>query len=66
MMVVLAVLAMLTNLIAGALGGLSIPQLLNRFRINPAVSPSAFVTTVTGVVGYGPFTGIATVRFELG
>jgi magnesium transporter len=59
-------LAMLTNLIAGALGGILIPQLLNRFRIDPAVSSGAFVTTVTDVVGYGSFLGIATVWFGLG
>ena len=34
-------LAMLTKLAAGALGGILIPQLLNRFRIDPAVSPPA-------------------------
>jgi magnesium transporter len=59
-------LAMLTNLIAGALGGILIPQWLNRLRIDPAVSSSAFVTTVTDVVGYGSFLGIATVWFGLG
>jgi magnesium transporter len=59
-------LAMLTNLIAGALGGILIPQLLNRFRIDPAVSSGAFVTTVTDVVGYGSFLGIATLWFGLG
>jgi magnesium transporter len=59
-------LAMLTNLIAGALGGILIPQLLNRFHIDPAVSSGAFVTTVTDVVGYGSFLGIATLWFGLG
>ncbi len=59
-------LAMLTNLIAGALGGILIPQWLNRLHIDPAVSSSAFVTTVTDVVGYGSFLGIATVWFGLG
>jgi magnesium transporter len=63
---VVIALAMLTNLVAGALGGILIPQLLNRFRIDPAVSSSAFVTTVTDVVGYGSFLGIATVWFGLG
>ncbi|HUB63126.1 MAG TPA: magnesium transporter [Methylocella sp.] len=59
-------LAMLTNLVAGALGGILIPQWLNRLHIDPAVSSSAFVTTVTDVVGYGSFLGIATVWFGLG
>jgi len=38
-----------------------IPQLPHRFRIDPAVSSGDFVTTVTDVVGYGSFLGIATV-----
>ncbi|SFK22163.1 magnesium transporter [Methylocapsa palsarum] len=63
---VVIALAMLTNLIAGALGGILIPQALDRLRIDPAVSSSAFVTTVTDVVGYGSFLGIATLWFGLG
>ena len=58
--------AMLTNLVAGALGGVLIPLLLDRFDVDPAVSSGAFVTTVTDVVGYGSFLGIATLWFRLG
>lgn len=63
---VVIALAMLTNLVAGALGGILIPQLLARYDIDPAVSSGAFVTTVTDVVGYGSFLGIATLWFSLG
>ena len=59
-------LAMLTNLAAGALGGIFIPLLLDRFKIDPAVSSGAFVTTVTDVVGYSSFLTIATLWFNLG
>ncbi|MBY6242496.1 magnesium transporter [Methylosinus sp. Sm6] len=59
-------LAMLTNLTAGALGGILLPMLLDRLNVDPAVSSSAFVTTVTDVVGYGSFLGIATLWFHLG
>jgi magnesium transporter len=59
-------LAMLTNLTAGALGGILVPMLFDRFNIDPAVSSSAFVTTVTDVTGYGAFLGIATYWFRLG
>lgn len=59
-------LAMLTNLVAGALGGILIPLILERGRIDPAVSSGAFVTTVTDVVGYSSFLGIATLWFSLG
>lgn len=58
-------LAMLTNLLAGALGGVLIPLTLERFKVDPAVSASAFVTTVTDVVGYGAFLSIATIWFHL-
>jgi magnesium transporter len=58
-------LAMLTNLLAGALGGVLIPLALERLKIDPAVSASAFVTTVTDVVGYGAFLSIATIWFHL-
>jgi len=58
-------LAMLTNLLAGALGGVLIPLALDRLKVDPAVSASAFVTTVTDVVGYGAFLSIATIWFHL-
>jgi len=58
-------LAMLTNLVAGALGGILIPLILDRFDIDPAVSSGAFVTTVTDVVGFSSFLGIATLWFHL-
>jgi len=58
-------LAMLTNLVAGALGGILIPIVLDKFEIDPAVSSSAFVTTVTDVVGFSSFLGIATLWFKL-
>jgi magnesium transporter len=56
---------MLTNLLARALGGILIPLVLHRLTIDPAVSSSAFVTTVTDVVGYSSFLGIAPLWFGL-
>jgi len=58
-------LAMICNLVAGALGGILIPLVLERFRLDPAVSSGAFVTTVTDVVGFFSFLGIATLWFGL-
>ena len=58
--------AMITNLVAGALGGILTPLILEYFEIDPAVSSSAFVTTVTDVVGYSSFLGFATLWFRLG
>ena len=58
-------LAMICNLIAGALGGILIPMVLNRVRADPAVASGTFVTTITDVVGFFSFLGIATLWFGL-
>jgi magnesium transporter len=58
-------LAMLCNLVAAALGGILIPLVLERLRADPAVSSGVFVTTVTDVVGFFSFLGIATLWFGL-
>ena len=58
-------LAMITNLIAGALGGILVPLTLEKLGYDPAVSSGAFVTTVTDVVGNFSFLGIATLWFGL-
>ena len=57
--------AMLTNLLAAALGGIAVPLGLHRLRIDPAVSSGAFVTTITDVVGYFSFLSFATAWFKL-
>jgi magnesium transporter len=58
-------LAMICNLVAAALGGILIPLILNRLKIDPAVASSPFVTTITDVVGFFSFLGIATLWFGL-
>lgn len=58
-------LAMVCNLVAGALGGILIPMALERFRADPAVASGTFVTTVTDIVGFFAFLGIATLWFGL-
>src|SRR6266700_1170071 len=58
-------LAMLCNLVAGALGGILIPMVLERVRADPAVAAGPFVTTITDVVGFFSFLGIATLWFGL-
>jgi magnesium transporter len=58
-------LAMVVNLVAAALGGILIPLVLERLRADPAVSSGVFVTTVTDVVGFFSFLGIATLWFGL-
>ena len=58
-------LAIICNLVAGALGGILIPMLLERVKADPAVASGTFVTTVTDVVGFFSFLGIATLWFGL-
>jgi magnesium transporter len=58
-------LAIICNLVAGALGGILIPMGLDRVRADPAVASGTFVTTVTDVVGFFSFLGIATLWFGL-
>src|SRR5882757_1579028 len=58
-------LAIICNLVAGALGGILIPILLERVQADPAVASGTFVTTVTDVVGFFSFLGIATLWFGL-
>ncbi|MDR3464419.1 MAG: magnesium transporter [Xanthobacteraceae bacterium] len=58
-------LAMVCNLVAGALGGILIPLAIQRVRGDPAVASGVFVTTITDVVGFFSFLGIATMWFGL-
>ena len=52
-------------LAAAALGGILIPLALTRLGVDPAVSSGPFVTTITDVVGFLAFLGIATLWFGL-
>jgi magnesium transporter len=52
--------AMVVNLLAAALAGIFIPLVLDRMGFDPAVASTVFVTTVTDVVGFFSFLGLAT------
>ncbi len=52
-------LAMIINLLAAGLAGILIPLGLHRAGVDPAVSSAVFVTTVTDVVGFSTFLGLA-------
>lgn len=52
--------AIVINLIAAAAAGIAVPILLHRFGIDPALSGSVVLTTVTDVVGFMSFLGLAT------
>ena len=51
--------AMVINLLAAALAGILVPLTLDHFDIDPAISSGTFVTTVTDVVGFFAFLGLA-------
>jgi magnesium transporter len=52
-------LAMAFTLVGAALGGIVIPIMLERLNIDPALASGPFVTTVTDVVGFFAFLGLA-------
>jgi magnesium transporter len=51
--------SMLLTLVAAALGGIAIPMALERAGIDPALASGPFVTTITDVVGFLTFLGLA-------
>ncbi|GHF24685.1 magnesium transporter MgtE [Kordiimonas sediminis] len=51
--------ALVFNMIVAGACGLLTPLTLNRFGIDPAIASSVFVTTVTDVVGFFVFLGVA-------
>ncbi len=54
-------LAMITNMIVAGLFGASIPLILKKFGSDPAVSSTVLLTTVTDVIGFLSFLGLATI-----
>lgn len=52
-------LAMVVNLIAAGFFGASIPVMLSRMGADPALASTVFLTTVTDVVGFFAFLGLA-------
>ena len=57
--------AMIVNMICAALSGILIPIGLDRLNIDPAIASTVFVTTVTDVVGFFAFLGLAAWWFGL-
>ena len=57
---VVIALAMIINLIVAGLFGAGIPLFLHRIGSDPAVSSTVLLTTITDVVGFLSFLGLAT------
>ena len=55
--------AMVINLVTAAFTGAALPLLLTRWRIDPALAGGVVLTTVTDVVGFVSFLGLATLFY---
>jgi magnesium transporter len=53
--------AMIINLFVAALSGFSIPLLLKKMRIDPAIAGGVVLTTATDVIGYMTFLGLGAI-----
>jgi magnesium transporter len=51
--------SMILNMIVAGLFGILVPVSLKKFNIDPAIASSVFVTTITDVIGFLSFLGIA-------
>jgi magnesium transporter len=58
-------LAIVVTLAAAALGGVVVPLALERAGVDPAVASGPLVTTITDVIGFFAFLGIASLWFGL-
>jgi magnesium transporter len=55
--------AMVINLVTAAVAGTVIPLMMKRYQIDPALAGGVVLTTVTDVVGFMSFLGLATVFY---
>jgi len=53
--------AMVMNLVAAALSGVAIPMILVKLGIDPALSGAVILTTVTDIIGFLSFLGLASI-----
>jgi magnesium transporter len=51
--------AMIINLVVAGVAGVALPLFLNQLKVDPAVASGVFVTTITDVVGFFAFLGLA-------
>jgi magnesium transporter len=57
-------ISMVINMIFAGLSGIIIPVILEKYKIDPAIASTVFVTTITDVIGFLSFLGLAS--FVLG
>ena len=61
---ILIAVSMIINMIFAGLSGIIIPVILEKYKIDPAIASTVFVTTITDVIGFLSFLGLAS--FVLG
>ena len=61
MISILICVAMTINLISSVIAGMVVPIILRKLNQDPAIAGSVVVTTVTDVVGFFSFLGLATI-----
>jgi magnesium transporter len=64
-LVLVCAMAMVISMLAAGLAGALVPVLLRRFGQDPALASSIILTTVTDIVGFASFLGIATLLASL-
>ena len=57
-------IAMIISLISAALAGVLLPLSLQRLNIDPALAGGVILTTITDVIGFMSFLGLATIFYE--
>ena len=57
--------SMIVSMVIASVAGAMIPMLLTKLGQDPATSSSIFLTTVTDVMGFFSFLGIATLLIRL-
>ena len=58
-------LAMIINMSIAGLFGILTPLTLDKFKIDPAIASSVFVTTITDVIGFLSFLGLASFVLDI-
>lgn len=53
--------AMIVNMVVAGVAGMVVPITLEHYDIDPAVASSVFVTTITDIIGFVAFLGIASI-----
>ncbi len=57
-------IAMILNMMAATTSGFIVPVVLKKLKVDPALASAVFVTTVTDVLGFFFFLGLATMFIQ--